>query len=347
MSCAPESACARRRFGSIALSLLLVAAASDGELASARASPPSPPRFPAADSVEAWKQLPREEPALPAWALVLVRPLPRTTGAMLELDYLHRAHNPLGPVLAGKLRLVAADALGCDYGKRYAEADLRRVGLTDEDLTKFAGDPRGLPAMDRCALGFARKLTRAGHTITDAEVAEMLKHFGPEKMVAIVHTLAHASFQNRIWLALGIAVEPGGPLPPFNPQLDVEKRAKLSTPARPAAAVPASTDASPHSAFRAQWQEKDFLRVQNALEQQRGRKSRIPLPDPSRLAKLPPETKEQASKIVWTNVSMGYQPQLTKAWFDCMRTFQQEANLDRVFSNTVFWVVTRSNECFY
>jgi hypothetical protein len=44
---------------------------------------------------------------------------------------------------------------------------------------------------------------------------------------------------------------------------------------------------------------------------------------------------------------MGYQPVLTKAWFDCMGTFQQEASLDRVFSNTYFWVITRSNDCFY
>jgi hypothetical protein len=44
---------------------------------------------------------------------------------------------------------------------------------------------------------------------------------------------------------------------------------------------------------------------------------------------------------------MGYQPVLTKAWFDTMRLFHQEARMDRVFGNTYFWVITRSNECFY
>ena len=34
-------------------------------------------------------------------------------------------------------------------------------------------------------------------------------------------------------------------------------------------------------------------------------------------------------------------------WFDTMGAFQQEAKFDRVFSNSFFWVVTRSNDCFY
>jgi len=46
-------------------------------------------------------------------------------------------------------------------------------------------------------------------------------------------------------------------------------------------------------------------------------------------------------------VSLGYEPKLTMAWFDCMGTFGQEASLDRVFAGSLFWVVTRTNECFY
>ena len=87
--------------------------------------------------------------------------------------------------------------------------------------------------------------------------------------------------------------------------------------------------------------------LSKALDQQKSRKSRIPQVDPGRFAKLPPPARAQAEKIVWMNVSMGYQPQLTVAWFDCLRAFQSEASFDRVFSNSVFWVVTRSNECFY
>jgi hypothetical protein len=60
-----------------------------------------------------------------------------------------------------------------------------------------------------------------------------------------------------------------------------------------------------------------------------------------------PEEREQAKRIVWSNASMGHQPALTRAWFACMRTFHQESRLPRVVTGSMFWVVTRSSECFY
>ena len=307
----------------------------------------SPPRLPAADNAQAWKLLRGEDPALPAWARVLAEPLPRTTGAMLYLDYVHRAKNPLGPVLAGKLHWVAASALGSDYGRRYAEADLRRAGLNDEDLKQLAGDLKGLPQDERAALAFARKMTKAAYTVTDDEVAELLKHFGPEKVVAMVHTLAWANFQNRITLALGAVVEADGPLPPLDPQLDPDRQAKLATPARPPWKDSQTTETPGMKSTRPDWRKLTEADLESALEQQKARKPRIPLPGPELLEKIPPEAKAQASKVVWSKVSMGYQPQLTQTWFETMRAFQQEAKLDRVFANTYFWVITRTSECFY
>src|SRR5436190_12612208 len=68
---------------------------------------------------EAWKCLPRPEKEikalLPNWALALAKTLPRTTAAMLELDYLSRAKNPLDAKLRGKIRWVAARANRCEY----------------------------------------------------------------------------------------------------------------------------------------------------------------------------------------------------------------------------------------
>jgi alkylhydroperoxidase family enzyme len=296
-------------------------------------------RFPALGTDEAWKQIRGDNPPLPAWALALAQPLPRTTGAMLHLDYVHRAKNPLGPVLAGKLHWAAADAIGSNYSKRYAEADLKRAGVKDEDLQQLAGDPKQLPYPDRMALAFARKLTKAAYTVTDAEVAELLKEFGPEKVVAMVHTLAWANFQNRIILALGLEVEREGPLAPLDPGLDPERQAKLVAPERPpwkdAQAVATTADTS-----QPDWRKLTDAQRETALEEQKGRKPRIPLPKEAPDAKSP-------SKVVWTQVSSGYQPLLTQSWFDTMRTFQQEAKLDRVFANSYFWVITRTNECFY
>src|SRR5207248_2773474 len=113
--------------------------------------------------------------------------------------------NPLGPVLAGKLRWAAADAIGCDYSRQYAEADLRRAGVTDTEIKHWTSGRR-LSHRESIVLAFARKLTEAAYTVTDDEFAHLLKEFGEEKVVAMVHTLAFANFQNRIILALGVDV---------------------------------------------------------------------------------------------------------------------------------------------
>jgi hypothetical protein len=307
--------------------------------------PPAAPRLPAQGNDEAWQRLPRAVPTLPAWARVLAGPLPQTVGAMLELDYLHRADNPLGPILAGKLRWATADALGCDYGRRYAAADLRRAGLTDAELARLAGDPAAVPELDRLILAFARKMALATETVTDAEVATLLERLGPEKLVAVVHTLAHANFQDRIFLALAVTVEPDGPLPPLRPGAAKPSRTPTATPH--IVALPTRVDAATGSADRPKWAQRDIGDLQAAVRQQKVRTPRIPLPDAGRLAGLPPEIRARASRIAWSTVSMGYQPRLTAAWFECMDLFQREAELDRVFSNCFFWVVTRSNECFY
>ncbi len=150
---------------------------------------------------------------------------------MLELEYVHRTKSPLGPVLRGKLRWVAADANGCDYAKRYAEFDLRRAGLTEKELKVLAGSLDEQQTGERAVLAFARKLTLAAYTVTDEEMAALVELYGAEKVVAIVHTLAFANFQDRILLALGVKVEPEGPLPPLDVHLDPAK-VKEDLPAR-------------------------------------------------------------------------------------------------------------------
>ena len=297
------------------------------------AADPPAARFPAASDADAWKLLPRATPPLPAWARILIHSLPKTTGAMLELDAVHRAKNPLGPVLAAQLRWEAADAIGCDYAKAYAAADWARSGV------------KGKPALDPALRDFARQVTTSAAEVTDEQFAELLQKYGAEKMVAIVHTLAHASFQNRIFLALGVAVEPGEPLPPFDVKLDIDARAKIATPPRPPWDEIRKKDVRARD-FEPEWKEQSDTALARAMAEQKKRAPRIQ-PDPKRVAALPPAARPQASKIVWTAISMGYQPLLTKTWFDTMGTFQSEAKFDRIFSNSYFWVITRSNDCFY
>jgi alkylhydroperoxidase family enzyme len=301
-------------------------------------------RFPSAKPDDAWAQLPRENPALPAWALVLVKSLPRTTGAMLELDRLHRADNPIGPVLAAKLRWLAADAIQCDYARASAMADLKRFGASADEIRRVL--EKKPTAAEQGVFTFAWQVTKAAYAITDSEFEELLKEFGPEKMTAIIHTLAFANFQNRIIMALGVKAEPESP-PPLGVKLDAKRRAAVVTPARPdwervKEAKPAKTYNAP-----AEWKEISFAELEKNVDAQKSSKIRVPLPDPKVFADLNADVRRQTEAIVWTKVCAGYQPVMTQSWFVCLREFQQEAKLNRVFGASLFWVVTRANDCFY
>src|SRR5262245_44269304 len=76
------------------------------------------------ENSEAWKYLPPVEKwagqPLPAWARALARTLPRTTAALLELDYSHRVKSPLDPKLRGMMRWMAAHTNHCAYTEAIA-----------------------------------------------------------------------------------------------------------------------------------------------------------------------------------------------------------------------------------
>jgi alkylhydroperoxidase family enzyme len=285
---------------------------------------------------------------LPAWARALARSLPRTTAALLDLDRIHRTRSPLGPLLRGKMRWVAAQANRCAYSMAYAEADLRRAGLDEAGLRSLMHDHAGLPEPERAALEFARQMTVDASEVSDAEVAHLIASYGESKVVAMVLLLAYANFQDRLLLALGVDVEAGGPLPPtearFDPDADPPPVPSRKRPeGRPVPDEPARID----DPF---WLSMEFDDLKDRLEGQKARSSRIRVPSWQEvLAVWPPELPrpEKPIRIRWSLVTMGYQPELAAAWSATTRAFREEAQQDRVFEESLFWIVTRTIHCFY
>jgi hypothetical protein len=307
------------------------------------AAPPPRSRFPSLSSDEAFERIRKESEPLPGWSRMLAASLPRTTALMLALDHAHRAKNPLEPALRAKMRWVAADANRCDYSRRQAEADLARAGVAG---WKLSSDPTKWPEEERDLVAFARKMTLAAHTVTDDEMAALLKAHGAAKVVAMVHTLAHANFQDRIFLALGVELESAGPLAPILLPVPSAERTKRLVPARKPwkAVVGAKFDPAGEGP---DWQERSSEGLDKAMADQKARKPRIGMPPAASLEAMPADVRERTKRIAWSRVSMGYQPRLTQAWFETMGSFQAEARMDPVFANSYFWVLTRTNECFY
>jgi alkylhydroperoxidase family enzyme len=309
-------------------------------------------RVPALKDKQAWKRLPPAAKGagqpLPVWARMVAATLPQTTAAMLELDYLHRARSPLDAKLRAKMRWVAAHANRCTYTEAYAAADLRRAGVDDKTIRALAGDFAGLPATEKAALAFARKLSLAADTVSDEEMAGLIKLHGDKQVVAMVLLLAYANFQDRLIGALGSAVEEGGPLSPREIRFAPSGKTETTSAAPRTQPGKQPLPASDRVADK-EWRALNHASLQQALDKQRARKPRIRVPAWEEVLKRLPSgyPAKNPVRIKWSRVCMGYQPELAFAWFACTRAFAEEAKQDRVFEESLFWVITRELRCFY
>jgi alkylhydroperoxidase family enzyme len=342
-----------QRFRAFALTYAVIVAGIDPGRCLAGETESGVARVPLLSDEEAWKRLPAVlsgggQP-MPSWARALARSLPRTTAAMLDLDRIHRTRSPLGPLLRGKMRWVAAQANHCEYSMRHAEADLRRAGLDEAGLSSLKGDNRAdLPEPERAALAFAHRMTEDAAEVTDDEVARLIAQHGESKVVAMVLLLAYANFQDRLLLALGVPIEAGGPLPPP----EVRFNWKADPPAVPPRQQPTGRPApkEPERIDDPFWLSMEFDDLQGRLTEQRSRPSRIRVPSwEEALRVMPPEITrpKKPIRIRWSLVTMGYQPELAAAWSACTRAFGEEAKQDQVFEESLFWIVTRTIHCFY
>jgi alkylhydroperoxidase family enzyme len=333
---------------------------------SIEAAPPA--SVPVLTNSEAWKKMPRAEEGggqrLPVWVRALAVSLPKTAAAMLDLDYAQRVESTLPPRLRAELRWMAADANHCDYAKVYAQADYVRAGGRAEDINTLLHRLDKLPEGERLALQLVRQLVEAAYTITDAQMARLVQLHGEKQVVAIVLVAAYANFQDRLLLGLGVSVEPDGPLPPLKVRFrkpppvkaasaDKGKKTdkgketpqrKLSPPAKNPPPVPKIVEDP-------EWTALSAATLHESLTRQKDRRrARIPIPDWETVRGRLPTDMPQPDKpirIKWSLLTYGYQPRLTAAWLGGLRAFRQESDLVMVHSESMFWVVTRSLQCFY
>jgi hypothetical protein len=285
---------------------------------------------------QAWAALPAtvgpKVGPLPGWARTLAGPLPRTTAAMLELDHIVRATPPVDAKLAAKGRWAAAHANGCRAGESIAIGDLLRAGGSAGDVTALVDDWDRLPEAERSTLKFARKLSRLAATVTDGEFEAIRRLYGDAGAVGLTLLLAYANFQDRLLLSLGL---PADDLPPVSVQFAKPYQGGVTA----YRILPIDPPPGPPVRYTdPRWLEVGAASLRAAMDGQKARSPRVPVPEAN--AKL-------TSKVHWSRTVIGYQPAIGPAWLNCLRTFGEEAKQDRVFEESLFWVITRSIDCFY
>jgi hypothetical protein len=163
----------------------------------------------------------------------------------------------------------------------------------------------------------------------------------------MVQLLAYANFQDRLIHTLGVAGAEGAAVPAVNVKFAKTKEA-LSVPERmPPSAPPAD---SGERFTDPDWLALDFGQLQKLVQNQRERAPRIRVPAWEDVVKNLPAGAAAPKRplgIKWSLVCVGYQPQLAQGWSACTGAFRQDAKQDRIFEECLFWVVTRSLQCFY
>jgi uncharacterized peroxidase-related enzyme len=97
---------------------------------------------------------------------------------------------------------------GCHYCTQHHLASSKRVGLTSEDWAALQkGDDSRYSEKEKAALAYVDKLTRSPHEISDADFANLKKHFSDPEIVDIHLLTGLANLTNRFTDPLGLEVE--------------------------------------------------------------------------------------------------------------------------------------------
>lgn len=301
---------------------------------------------------ETWRRLPQTTQGgdgfVPKWARVMARELPRTTAAMLQLDYAQRTRSPLNPTLRAKMRWVIAQANHCEYSQQVALQDLKTSGATPEDIAKFTSSPENWSDDEKEPLRFAKELTLNASQIDDALFDSLRQRFGDHQVAAMVLLGAYGNFQDRILLGLGIETDPKEPLAPLDVWFvpDAFQTQPIMPPNKPITEL--LTDGIDVVQDDADWTSISFEQLTERLAKQRSRKQRLPTPTWEEVSKkLPTGFAAKPTRIVWNLVCMGYVPELAVPWSMTTRTMWAESQQDRIFEESLFWVQTRALQCNY
>src|SRR5580698_9672134 len=97
---------------------------------------------------------------------------------------------------------------GCHYCTQHHIQGAKRVGLSPEQMNDLkAGSYSGFSAPEQTALQYAEKLTRTPDGATDADFAELKKHFSDEQIVDLHMLIGLANLTNRVTGPLALEVE--------------------------------------------------------------------------------------------------------------------------------------------
>src|SRR5262249_1408195 len=99
-----------------------------------------------------------------------------------------------------------------------------------------------------------------------------------------------------------------------------------------------------------EWTSLSYDALQDKLESQRSRATRVRVPSWDEVKRsLPKGVTMKGTRVVWSLVAFGYGPELAAPWEAVMWINGEEngRRFDRAFGLSLFWIVTRAIDCPY
>jgi uncharacterized peroxidase-related enzyme len=97
---------------------------------------------------------------------------------------------------------------GCHYCSQHHIQGAKRVGLTPEQMKALKdGNYEGFSAPEQAALRYAEKLTRTPDGASDADFADLKKHFSDEQILDLHMLIGLVNLTNRVTGPLALEVE--------------------------------------------------------------------------------------------------------------------------------------------
>ena len=285
---------------------------------------------------------------LPNWVRVLGPNLPYTTSAMLEFETLLRAEGDALPLRALAM-LAVSNRLQCEYGVSRGRYDLQRSGKSTEWVQTIDGKRLDvLSPLEKKVYLLAEALTSSPKEVTNEQVASLAKEIGEEELVAIVIAIGYANMLDRLAMALQLPIDSPEAMQRVEWRFAATDPTGAETIAAERPGIPQNSQVAEFHEPMIHWKELAADALISELDKQRASKPRISIPTWEEIqTRLPPGLYKDPIRIRWSRVVVGHQPQLGPAWIKCLRVFEMEARQDRVFEESVFWVVTRGLRCFY
>ncbi|HXG09187.1 MAG TPA: hypothetical protein VNK04_05300, partial [Gemmataceae bacterium] len=144
--------------------------------------------------------------AVPNWMRLLAH-FPKAGGYKIQGVVAEAAKGKLDPRLKAQISWICARHDRAWYALGQARRRLLALGESEESIWALDGDWKSFTEPERLTFDFARKLTVAPASITDADVAQLRKFYTDSQVAEIVYRVGSAAFFNRVTEACGLPLE--------------------------------------------------------------------------------------------------------------------------------------------